>query len=189
MIFELEVPKHLDTAMIDVDIHPQYVRVVCKEKLTQLKLPEEVNASASKVQRSKTTGFLKVIMPTVAQASEGARGSRGGEQDGVGGRGSGRGGKDDELLRPLQPEDDGAGEGDHGGKTSAGVGGKTNAGVARSCELLEREVKGEMKEKPKINLFELHRDPIARDHKKAEQKKKDAAKPARTLIEEIRPVD
>ena len=33
----------METGLIDVDVNPQYVRVVCHEKLTQLKLPEEVD--------------------------------------------------------------------------------------------------------------------------------------------------
>jgi len=69
VIFELGVPKYMDTASLDVDVNPWYVRCVVKEKLTQLKLPLEVAPSKAVVQRSKTTGWLKVTMP-VANASD-----------------------------------------------------------------------------------------------------------------------
>merc|ERR1740138_1991528 len=65
IIFELGVPKYLDTGSLDVDIDPQYVRCVVKEKVTQLKLPAEVSPDRSKVQRSKTTGSLRIEMPVV----------------------------------------------------------------------------------------------------------------------------
>merc|ERR1712098_520764 len=63
IIFELAVPKYLDTTALDVDVNPQYVRCVVKDKVTQLKLPAEVRADAAKVQRSRTTGSLRVEMP------------------------------------------------------------------------------------------------------------------------------
>jgi len=69
VIFELGVPKYMDTASLDVDVNPWYVRCVVKEKLSQLKLPLEVAPSKAVVQRSKTTGWLKVTMP-VANASD-----------------------------------------------------------------------------------------------------------------------
>lgn len=63
IIFELGVPKYLDTSQLDVDVNPLYVRVVVKDKVTQLKLPAEVLTDASKVQRSRTTGLLRIEMP------------------------------------------------------------------------------------------------------------------------------
>lgn len=65
VIFELGVPKYLETGSLDVDIDPQYVRCVVKDKVTQLKLPAEVSPDRSKVQRSKTTGSLRIEMPVV----------------------------------------------------------------------------------------------------------------------------
>lgn len=65
VIFELGVPKYLDTTALDVDVNPEYIRVVVKDKVTQLKLPAEVRPDASKVQRSRTTGMLLVEMPLV----------------------------------------------------------------------------------------------------------------------------
>jgi len=63
IIFELGVPKYLDTTALDVDVNPLYVRVVVKEKVTQLKLPAEVKIDSSKVVRSRTTGCLRIEMP------------------------------------------------------------------------------------------------------------------------------
>lgn len=63
IVFDLAAPKYLCTENIDVDVNPWYVRVVLKEKLTQLRLSSEVAVSTSKVQRSKTTGHLKITMP------------------------------------------------------------------------------------------------------------------------------
>lgn len=65
IVFELSVPKYLDTTQLDVDVNPLYVRVVVKDKLTQLKLPNEVRPDAAKVQRSRTTGMLVIDMPLV----------------------------------------------------------------------------------------------------------------------------
>jgi len=63
IIFELGVPKYLETGSLDVDVNPEYVRCVVKDKVTQLKLPQEVSPDRSKVQRSKTTGCLRIEMP------------------------------------------------------------------------------------------------------------------------------
>merc|ERR1719502_1830270 len=65
IIFELAVPKYLETGSLDVDVNPEYVRCVVKDKVTQLKLPAEVSPDRSKVQRSKTTGSLRIEMPLV----------------------------------------------------------------------------------------------------------------------------
>lgn len=46
-------------------MNPLYVRFTIKDKITQLKLPEEVEVDKSKVERSKITGALKVTCPTV----------------------------------------------------------------------------------------------------------------------------
>jgi len=65
VIFELGVPKYLDTSALDVDVNPFYVRCVVKDKVTQLKLPAEVRSDAATVQRSRTTGCLRIDMPLV----------------------------------------------------------------------------------------------------------------------------
>lgn len=63
VLFELGVPKYLDTGAMEVDVNPLYVRVVVKEKVTQLKLPSEVKPDAASVKRSRTTGRLHISMP------------------------------------------------------------------------------------------------------------------------------
>lgn len=62
---EVSVAKFLDSSLIDVDIHPNYISIVIKSKVLRLRLPDEVKVSESKCQRSKTTGSLIVIMPKV----------------------------------------------------------------------------------------------------------------------------
>ena len=62
---EVMVPRHLDSSLIDVDVHPMYISIVIKSKLLRLRLPVEVKAGESKCQRSKTTGSLLIIMPKV----------------------------------------------------------------------------------------------------------------------------
>ena len=42
IIFELQVPKFLDTSLLIVDVEPTYVRVDVKGKITQLHWPDEV---------------------------------------------------------------------------------------------------------------------------------------------------
>lgn len=63
LCLEVDVSRHLDSSLIDVDVHPSYVSIIIKGKLLRLRLPSEVSASESKCQRSKTTGSLLVIMP------------------------------------------------------------------------------------------------------------------------------
>ena len=60
LIVEFYLPKHLGTDLLDCDVNPLYIRVTVKGKITQLKLPEEIEVEKSKVERSKTTGCLKV---------------------------------------------------------------------------------------------------------------------------------
>ncbi len=44
-LFELEVPKHLDTSELVVNINPHWLSVKVKNKLIQLKLNEEIIVS------------------------------------------------------------------------------------------------------------------------------------------------
>ncbi|XP_059060627.1 protein tilB [Achroia grisella] len=62
-VLDLAVYKHLDTSLVDIDIQPNYVRVVIKGKVFQLHLPEDVDTTNSTAQRSQTTGHLLVTMP------------------------------------------------------------------------------------------------------------------------------
>lgn len=58
----MKVPKYLDTSLLDVNINPHWVSVRVKDKLTQMKLQDEVIVERSSVQRSQVTGELTVRM-------------------------------------------------------------------------------------------------------------------------------
>jgi len=62
-LFELKLPKYLQTTQIQVDLNPQYVRVIVKDKVTQLKFNYEVIVEKSVIQRSTTTGHLVIKCP------------------------------------------------------------------------------------------------------------------------------
>ena len=64
-LISTQVSRHLDSSLIDLDIHPAYVSVVIKSKVLRLKLPSEVNASLSSAKRSKVTGHLLIEMPKI----------------------------------------------------------------------------------------------------------------------------
>ena len=63
VIFELEVPKFMDTSLLNVDVQPTYVRAEIKDKVTQLHWPDEVLVDRAKIQRSQTTGWLMITCP------------------------------------------------------------------------------------------------------------------------------
>ena len=63
LVLHLSLSKFLDTSLIDLDVHPTFVRVLVKDKMFQLKLPEPVKAAESHAQRSQATGALVVYMP------------------------------------------------------------------------------------------------------------------------------
>mmetsp|Transcript_52265 Transcript_52265/g.124666 ORF Transcript_52265/g.124666 Transcript_52265/m.124666 type:complete len:451 (+) Transcript_52265:66-1418(+) len=88
VLFELSVPKYLDTTSLDVDVNPLYVRCVVKDKVTQLKLPVEVRPDAATVQRSRTTGKLRIEMPMLAPEQKASRSRKAPEPE----------------LQPLQPQ-------------------------------------------------------------------------------------
>jgi protein TilB len=69
IVLEVQVPKYLDTSLLDVDVNPKYIRCVIKEKLFQLVLPSEVDCSRSRVIRARTTGILRVEMPVLNPAA------------------------------------------------------------------------------------------------------------------------
>mmetsp|Transcript_54170 Transcript_54170/g.69612 ORF Transcript_54170/g.69612 Transcript_54170/m.69612 type:complete len:367 (-) Transcript_54170:202-1302(-) len=65
VILDISIPKFLDSSLVDVDIHPNYVSVVIKSKVLRLNLPAEVDSSNSTAARSKTTGHLVLSMPKI----------------------------------------------------------------------------------------------------------------------------
>lgn len=62
---DLAVMRHMDTANLDCDVQPKYVRLNIKGKIFQLELPQEVNGDNSKAERSQTTGRVLITMPRV----------------------------------------------------------------------------------------------------------------------------
>jgi len=65
VVLDVACQRHLDSSLIDVDIHPNYATVIIKSKVLRLNLPAEVRVGDSKAQRSKTTGHLVLVMPKV----------------------------------------------------------------------------------------------------------------------------
>lgn len=64
-VLDLAIYKHMDTSLLDIDIEPNYIRVMIKGKIFQLHLPEEVDITNSSAKRSEITGHLVVTMPKV----------------------------------------------------------------------------------------------------------------------------
>ncbi|XP_037932064.1 protein tilB [Teleopsis dalmanni] len=62
-ILDLYVYKFLDTALIDVDVTCNYIRVTVKGKIFQISLTEEVKPSDAIIQRSQITGQLLIRVP------------------------------------------------------------------------------------------------------------------------------
>ncbi|KAJ3035374.1 Protein tilB [Rhizophlyctis rosea] len=61
----VEISKFLDTSLIDVDVHPTYIRVTIKGKILQLVLDHEVKTDDVICERSKGSGDLVVTMVKV----------------------------------------------------------------------------------------------------------------------------
>ena len=55
--FTMNLPKFLETSLVDANIEPNCISVRVKEKLTQIRLNEEVIVEKSSVQRSQVTGI------------------------------------------------------------------------------------------------------------------------------------
>jgi len=49
VIFEIKVPKYMDTSAIDVDLQPNYLRLDIKGRITQLSHPEDILVEKSKI--------------------------------------------------------------------------------------------------------------------------------------------
>ena len=69
---DIALPKFLDSAQVDADVQPTYVRVVAKKNTLQLVLPSEVLTDSSSLQRSSTTGHL-LITPCLLYTSPSPR--------------------------------------------------------------------------------------------------------------------
>lgn len=49
VIFEIKIPKFMDTSSINCDLHPDYIRLDIKGRITQLPIPENILVEKSKV--------------------------------------------------------------------------------------------------------------------------------------------
>ena len=101
----VQIPRHLDSSLVDVDVQTRYVSIVVKGKTLRLETPEEVRPDAGKAERSTTTGELKLTLPK-AKARDAAgfesRYEAGGYDYAVGGRRS-RAGTDAGTAPPPAP--------------------------------------------------------------------------------------
>ncbi|XP_001963918.2 protein tilB [Drosophila ananassae] len=61
-LLHLEIYRHLDTSLIDVDVEPFYARVTVKKKIFQIAYNDEVKPGETLVQRSQATGHLVVTL-------------------------------------------------------------------------------------------------------------------------------
>lgn len=69
LVLDVSVYKYLDTSLIDVDIQPNYVKVMIKKKALQLVLQEEIKPDSSTAQRSTITGNLVIKMPRFKEST------------------------------------------------------------------------------------------------------------------------
>jgi len=67
VVLDVDIGKYIDASLVDVDVQPRLVRMLCKGRLLQLELFDEVNPDKSVAQRSKTTGHLVITMPKVKE--------------------------------------------------------------------------------------------------------------------------
>ena len=63
LILRVDIPKHLSTSLIDVDMHPTYVSIVIKKKILRVILPVEVILVGAIARRSAASGDLELVMP------------------------------------------------------------------------------------------------------------------------------
>ena len=76
ILLEVQIPRFMDTSLVNVDLHPTYVRLDIKGKFTQLKFEEEILVDKSKIQRSQTTGGLLITMPKASISEYDAKSMR-----------------------------------------------------------------------------------------------------------------
>ena len=70
VIVTVEPGRFISTSLIDVDVQTTFVRIKVKGKLLQLVFPVEVAADRVKVQRSATTGQLKLQVPVAKHVAD-----------------------------------------------------------------------------------------------------------------------
>jgi protein TilB len=62
-VLDVQPGKFISTTLITVDAQPTYIRVVVKEKTLLLRTPVDIAPDKTRVERSATTGRLKITMP------------------------------------------------------------------------------------------------------------------------------
>ncbi|KAL5032402.1 hypothetical protein BDV3_000975 [Batrachochytrium dendrobatidis] len=62
IVLSIEISKFLDTSLIDVDVHPTWLRVTIKGKILQLVIDQPVQSDSIVCERSKLTGQLAITM-------------------------------------------------------------------------------------------------------------------------------
>lgn len=65
VIYDIALPKYMDTSSIEVDIHPTWFQCLIKGQSLLLHLDVEVNPDQCKLQRLQYNGHLHLIMPIV----------------------------------------------------------------------------------------------------------------------------
>ncbi|KAL3772821.1 hypothetical protein ACHAWO_006904 [Cyclotella atomus] len=63
LIMTIDLPKHLSTSLIDVDIHPTYVSIVIKSRILRVVLPLEICSDRAAAKRIASSGHLELTMP------------------------------------------------------------------------------------------------------------------------------
>ena len=63
IILEIDIPKYIDTSLVDVDVQPTYVSIIVKNKTTRLTFPEEIKPDDGTAKRAQICGTLKLTLP------------------------------------------------------------------------------------------------------------------------------
>ncbi|KAG8237982.1 hypothetical protein J437_LFUL018007 [Ladona fulva] len=63
LILDIAVYRYMDSSYLEVDVQPEYVKVLIKGKIFQIVLNHEILTEQSTAKRSTTTGHLVITMP------------------------------------------------------------------------------------------------------------------------------
>lgn len=69
IVLRLDLPRFLDSSLVDVEAHPHHVTVVAKGKLFRMAWPEEVSASEGQAERLPS-GALVLTVPKAKRPSK-----------------------------------------------------------------------------------------------------------------------
>jgi protein TilB len=64
-VFTISLPRFMDTSLIATEIHPTFISIMAKDKLTQIRLWEEVMTTPVELKRSSTTGELYIKLQKI----------------------------------------------------------------------------------------------------------------------------